>query len=66
MLRKGNHFALLGLQIGAATVESSIEIPENIKNGSAFWLNNPTSRNISEGTLTQNTNLKEHKHPCVH
>ena len=25
---------------------------------------NPTSGNISEGT--QNTNSKEHKHPCVH
>ena len=60
-MKKGNPFALLGMQIGAATVESSIEIPENIKNGSAFWLNNPTSRNILEGT--QNTNLKEHTHP---
>ena len=35
-----------------------------IKNGSAFWLSDPTSRNISEGT--QNTNLKEYKHRYVH
>ena len=37
MLRKGNPFALLVvMQIDAATVESSMEIPENIKNRSAF------------------------------
>ena len=31
MWRKGNPFALLvGMQIGAATVESSVEIPEKI------------------------------------
>ena len=37
MWRKGNPFALLvEMQIGAATVESSVEIPQNFKNGSAF------------------------------
>ena len=61
MWRKGNPCSLLvGMQIGAATVESSIEIPQKIKNGSAFWPSNPTSGNISKET--QNTNLKEHKH----
>ena len=50
------------MQTGVATVESSMEIPQKIKNGSAFWPND--SGNISEGT--QNTNLKEHKHPYVH
>ena len=35
-----------------------------IKNGSAFWPSDPTSGNITEET--QNTNLKEHKHPYVH
>ena len=35
--RKQNPFALLvGMQTGAATVESSMEIPQKIKNGSAF------------------------------
>ena len=29
-----------------------------------FWPSNPTSENITEGT--QNSNLKEHKHPHVH
>ena len=52
------------MQTGAAIVESSIEITQNIKSGSAFWPSDPTSVNISEGT--QDTNLKEHKHPCVH
>ena len=65
MWRKGNPFAwLMGTQTGAATVESSREIPQKIKNGSAFWPSNPTSGNISEGT--QDINLKEHKHPDVH
>ena len=59
------HYALLvGMQTGAATVENSTEIHQKIKSGSAFRRNSPTSGNISEGT--QNTNLKEHKHPCVH
>ena len=39
MWRKGNSFALLvGMQTGGATVESSIEIPQKIKHGSAFNL----------------------------
>ena len=37
MWRKGNPFALLvGMQIGAAAVESSMETPQKIKNGSSF------------------------------
>ena len=37
MWRKGNPSALLvGMQTGAATVESSVEIPQKIKNGPAF------------------------------
>ena len=65
MWRKGNPFALLlGIQTGAATVESSMEIPQKIKNESAFWPSDPTAGNISDGT--QNTNLKEYKPPHVH
>ena len=41
------------MQTGAATVENSMEIPQKIKIGSAFWHSNPISGNISEGT--QNT-----------
>ena len=55
---------LVGMHIGAATVESSMEIPQKTKNGSAFWSSDPTSGSISKGT--QNTNSKEHKRPCVH
>ena len=37
MWRRGNPFALLvGMQTGVATVESSMEIPQKIKNGSVF------------------------------
>ena len=62
---KGNPFTqLMGMQSGATTVESSMEIPQKSKNGSAFSPSSPTSGNICEGT--QNTNLKEHKHPYVH
>ena len=65
MWRKGNPFALLvGMQTGAVTMVSSMEIPRKIKNDSAFWPSNPTSGNISEEN--QNTNSKEHKHPYVH
>ena len=52
------------MQTGAATVESSMELPQKIKNGFAFWSRDPTSWNISKGT--QNTNLKEHKHPYIY
>ena len=65
MWRKGVPQALLvGMQTGTATVESSVEILQKIKNGSAFWSSDPNPGNISEET--QNTNLKEHKHPYVH
>ena len=64
-VEKGNPLALLvGMQTGAATVESSMEIPHKIKNTSAFCPSNPTSGNISK--RTQSTNLKEHKHPYVY
>ena len=37
MWRKENRFTLLvGMQTGAATVENSVEIPQKIKNGTAF------------------------------
>ena len=37
MWRKGNPFALLvEMQAGAPTVESSMEIPQKVKNGFAF------------------------------
>ena len=65
MWRKGNPLALLvGMDTDAATMESSMEMPQNIKNGSAFWPSDPTSGNISN--WMQNTNLKKHKCPHIH
>ena len=55
---KGNLLAhLVGMQTGAATVESSMEITQKIRNESAFRPSNFTSGNLSEET--QNTHLKE-------
>ena len=52
MWRKVNPSALLvGMQTGADTVESSVEIPQKIKSGSPFLSRSPISGNISEGTL---------------
>ena len=62
---KGNTYALLmGKQIGAATMENSMEGLQNIKNGTALWPSDSTSGYISKET--QNTNLKEYMHPYVH
>ena len=37
MWRKGNSWALLvGMQIGTATMENSMELPQKIKNGAAY------------------------------
>ena len=52
------------MQTDATTVESRMEMPQKIKNGSAFWLSDPTSGKISEEF--QNANLKAHKHPYLH
>ena len=59
MWRRGNAFVLLvGMEIGVATVESSMAIPQKLKNGPAFLPSHAISGDISEGT--QNTKLKEH------
>ena len=64
MWRMGDPFDLLvGRQTLAATVESSMEIPPKLKMICLLTCD-PTFGNISKGT--QNTNLKEHKHPYVH
>ena len=61
MWRKEDTFALLvGMQIGAATVESSLELPQKIKNGTVLILSDSTSGNLPKET--QNTNLKEYMH----
>ena len=63
--RKSNACALLvGMQTDAATVESSMELPQKIRNGIALWPSDSTSGNISKET--QNTYSKEYMHPYVH
>ena len=52
------------MQIGAATVESSMKIPPNIKNIPAIWVSNSTSEYLSKEN--KNTNLKSYIHPYVH
>ena len=44
------------MQTGTATVESSMELPQKIKSGTALWSSDSTSGNMSKET--QNTNLK--------
>lgn len=65
MWRKGNCPALLvAMQISATTVESSMELPQKIKNGTALSLSDFTSGNIYRETL--NTHLKKYMHAYVH
>ena len=52
------------MQTGSASVENRMEFPQKVKNGNVLCLSNSTSGNTSEET--QNTNLKEYKHPYVH
>ena len=52
------------MQADSVTVESSVEIPQTIKNGSAFWPSDPTYGNTSEETW--NPNFKEYKHCYIH
>ena len=65
MWEKGNlHSLLVGVQTGAAVVENSVEVSQNIKNSTALWPNNSTSGYLSEEI--QNMNLKRHMYPYVY
>ena len=55
---------MVRMQIGAATVENSMELPQNIGNKTALWPNNSTFENVSKETW--NTNTKKYMHPYVH
>ena len=45
MSRNGNPLALLvGMQIGAATLENSMEVPQKVKNRTTLWPSNCTTR----------------------
>ena len=46
MLRKENPSSLLvGMQTVAATVENSMEFPQKVKNGTAFWASDSSAWN---------------------
>ena len=51
------------MQTGAATVESSMEIPQKIKNKTSLWPSDFISVNLSEET--RNINSKEYMHHYV-
>ena len=55
---------MVGMQIGAATVEGSMVTLQKIKNGSTYDPAIPLLGIYPK--KPSNTNLKEHKHPYVH
>ena len=65
MWRKGNsHSLLLGMFIGTATMENSMEAPQEIKNRTTIWCRNYTWGYLSEGN--KNTTSKIYTYPYVH
>ena len=63
--RKGDPCALLmGMQIGAATVESSMEAPQKMNSRTTIWSRNPTSGYVSEGN--EMTGLRSSLHPHIY
>ena len=65
MWRKGNPYALLvGIQIGADTMENSMEIPQKIKNRTTTQSSNCTPGYLSREN--KNTNSKIYMQPHAH
>ena len=65
MWRKGNLRSLLvGVQIGAATMENIMEFLQKIKNGTALWPSDSTSGYLPEDS--QNTYSKKYMQLYVH
>ena len=55
---------LVGMSIGAATVESSMEVPQKTKNRNTIWLSNSTSGNLPEENKIPDS--KRYIHPYVY
>ena len=55
---------LLEMQIGSATVENSIELPQKIKNIIIIWSINSTTGYLPKGN--ENANLKRYMYPYVY
>ena len=49
--------------IGAATMENSIEVPQNIKNRTTIWVSSSTSGYLSKGN--EITTPKRYLHPIL-
>ena len=65
MWRKGNPCALLmGMYIGTATTENSMEVLQKIKNRTTIWSSYSTSGYLPKEN--KNTIQKRHKHPYIH
>ena len=63
--KKRNPFALfVGMQIGAATAECSLELFQKMKYGTTLWSSDSAFGNLSEEAW--NTNSKEYNYPYVH
>ena len=61
--KKGNPpTALVGMKIGAATMENSMKSPQKSKNRIAIWSSNPIPGHLS----WQNYNLKRYMHSYVY
>ena len=61
-MEKGEGFCTVGGNANwCSHCESSMKLPQKIKNGTALWPRDSIPGNLSKET--QNTNLKEHKHP---
>ena len=52
------------MQAGAATLENSMEVPQNVKNRTTLWSINCTTRYLPKEY--KNTNSKGYVHPDVH
>ena len=65
MQRKGNPPTLLvGMEIGAATMEDSREVSQKTKIRTNIWPSNSSPEYTSE--KNKSTNLKRHMHPSVY
>ena len=65
MWRKGNPLTLsVGMQTGTATLENSVEVPQNFKNRATLQPSNCITSYLSKGY--KNTDLKGHMHPDVY
>ena len=55
---------LVGMQTGAAALESSVEVPQKIKNRSTLGPSNCTTRYLPKGY--RNTDSKGYMHPDIY